>query len=124
MATRSFAARRTLTPSFLPSCRSSEKSLLEIGFFSNPFFLYAVGGSILGQLAVIYIPFFQEIFQTEALSLGVSSAARPGPAPAPQSTLWWSLLLPLPAHTDTLLTWLSVGSLLHFRAHLVRLPCG
>jgi magnesium-transporting ATPase (P-type) len=53
------------------SCRSSEKSLWEIGFFSNPFFLYAVGGSILGQLAVIYIPFLQEIFQTEALSAGV-----------------------------------------------------
>ena len=32
-------------------------------------FLYAVGGSIMGQLLVIYFPLFQEIFQTEALSL-------------------------------------------------------
>ena len=31
--------------------------------------MYAVGGSLLGQLLVIYVPFFQAIFQTEALSL-------------------------------------------------------
>lgn len=29
----------------------------------------AVGGSILAQMFVIYVPFFQSIFQTEALSL-------------------------------------------------------
>ena len=32
-------------------------------------FNLAVGGSLLGQLAVIYVPFFQRIFQTEALGL-------------------------------------------------------
>lgn len=51
------------------ACRSSTKSVFELGF-SNKMFNYAVGGSLLGQLCAIYVPFFQEIFQTEALSLG------------------------------------------------------
>lgn len=51
------------------SCRSSTKSVREIGM-KNTMFNYAVGGSLLGQLCAIYVPFFQEIFQTEALSLG------------------------------------------------------
>jgi len=37
--------------------------------YENPTFVYAVGGSIIGQLAVIYFKPLQEIFQTEALSL-------------------------------------------------------
>lgn len=36
--------------------------------FSNPMFLYAVGGSLLGQLLVIYFPPLQAVFQTEALT--------------------------------------------------------
>ncbi|CAN6674689.1 calcium-transporting ATPase 1 [Trichomonascus vanleenenianus] len=51
------------------SCRSANKSILDIGFFTNKMFNAAVGLSILGQLAVIYVPFFQSIFQTEAISL-------------------------------------------------------
>lgn len=50
------------------SCRSQTKSIAEIGFFSNKAFLYAAGGSLIGQLLVIYCPPFQRIFQTEALS--------------------------------------------------------
>jgi Ca2+-transporting ATPase len=50
------------------SCRSSTKSVFEIGM-SNKMFNYAVGGSLMGQLCAIYVPFFQEIFQTEALSI-------------------------------------------------------
>ena len=50
--------------------RSEEKSIFAIGFFTNSAFLYSVGGSLLGQLAVIYLPFLQSIFQTEALSVG------------------------------------------------------
>lgn len=50
--------------------RSATKSVFEIGIFSNQMFNLSVGGSILGQLAVIYLPFFQGIFQTEALSFG------------------------------------------------------
>ena len=51
------------------SCRSQIKSIFDIGFFTNRAFLYAAGGSILGQLLVIYFPPIQRIFQTEALSL-------------------------------------------------------
>ncbi|XP_033755466.1 calcium-transporting ATPase type 2C member 1-like isoform X2 [Pecten maximus] len=49
------------------SCRSQEKSIFQIGFFSNKVFLTAVVGSIIGQLLVIYFPPLQSIFQTEAL---------------------------------------------------------
>jgi len=49
------------------SCRSQTKSVLEIGFTANRFFMIAVGGSLLGQLFVIYFPPLQSVFQTEAL---------------------------------------------------------
>ena len=52
----------------LPSLQS--KSLFSIGLFTNRMFLYAVGGSIVGQLLVIYFPPLQAVFQTEALSGG------------------------------------------------------
>jgi Ca2+-transporting ATPase len=53
------------------TCRSESKSVLagEIGLFSNKMFNYAVAGSLLGQLAVIYFPPLQSIFQTEALGV-------------------------------------------------------
>lgn len=50
-------------------CRSASKSVVEIGIFSNKMLNWSVGGSMLGQLAVIYLPFLQKVFQTEALSL-------------------------------------------------------
>jgi hypothetical protein len=50
-------------------CRSAEKCFYELSIRSNPAFLWAVGGSILGQMLVIYFPPLQEVFQTEALSL-------------------------------------------------------
>ena len=37
------------------------------GLFSNKFFIIAVGGSLIGQLAVIYAPPLQAVFQTEAI---------------------------------------------------------
>ncbi|KAK2192812.1 hypothetical protein NP493_22g04001 [Ridgeia piscesae] len=49
------------------SCRSQTKSIFTIGFFSNKVFLVSVGGSLIGQLLVIYFPPLQAIFQTEAL---------------------------------------------------------
>lgn len=39
------------------------------GLLSNRFFLYAVGGSLGGQLAVIYLSPLQAVFQTVPLSL-------------------------------------------------------
>lgn len=52
------------------SCRSQTRSVFEMGLFSNHMFNIAVGLSLLGQLAVVYILPFQSIFQTEAISLG------------------------------------------------------
>ncbi|CCJ28741.1 unnamed protein product, partial [Pneumocystis jirovecii] len=51
------------------TCRSNTKSIFNIGFFSNHMFNLAILGSFLGQISVIYIPFFQRIFHTESLSL-------------------------------------------------------
>lgn len=45
------------------------KLIFDVGLLSNKSFLYSVGGSLVGQLLVIYTPPFQRIFQTEALSL-------------------------------------------------------
>lgn len=50
------------------ACRSSERAFYEVSLFSNPAFLWAVGGSVIGQLLVVYFPPLQEVFQTEALS--------------------------------------------------------
>ncbi|XP_066494051.1 calcium-transporting ATPase type 2C member 2 [Tiliqua scincoides] len=51
------------------TCRSQTKLIFEIGLFRNRMFLYSVLGSILGQMAVIYIPPLQKIFQTENLGV-------------------------------------------------------
>ncbi len=51
------------------ACRSAERSVFELGITTNPFFLFAVGGSLIGQIAVVYLPPLQAIFKTEALSL-------------------------------------------------------
>jgi Ca2+-transporting ATPase len=53
------------------SCRSESKSVLrgEVGLFSNSLFNWAVSLSLVCQLLVIYTPWLQEVFQTEALSL-------------------------------------------------------
>ncbi|OJJ43285.1 hypothetical protein ASPZODRAFT_124048 [Penicilliopsis zonata CBS 506.65] len=54
------------------SCRSEGKSVLrgELDLFGNKMFNYAVLGSLAGQACVIYVPFLQRVFQTEALGLG------------------------------------------------------
>ena len=51
------------------ACRSEAKSFLrgEVGFLSNRLFNWAVALSIAGQLLVVYFPWLQEVFQTEAL---------------------------------------------------------
>ena len=53
------------------TCRSEGKSVLkgELQVAGNRMFNFAVGGSLLGQMAVIYLPFLQRIFQTEGLSI-------------------------------------------------------
>jgi P-type Ca2+ transporter type 2C len=51
------------------NCRSESKSILrgEVGLFSNTMFNWAVSLSLLGQLLVVYLPWLQDVFQTEAL---------------------------------------------------------
>lgn len=53
------------------TCRSESKSVLtgEIKLFGNKMFNYAVSGSLIGQACVIYLPFLQRVFQTEAIGL-------------------------------------------------------
>ncbi|MFA5275662.1 MAG: calcium-transporting P-type ATPase, PMR1-type [Candidatus Omnitrophota bacterium] len=51
------------------NCRSMTESLFKLGVFTNKKLLYATGVSFLLQMAVVYIPFLQRIFKTEALGL-------------------------------------------------------
>ncbi|KAJ3371121.1 High affinity Ca2+/Mn2+ P-type ATPase-like protein [Allomyces arbusculus] len=51
------------------TCRSLYKSIFDVGFTTNRMFNYATAFSVLGHLCVVYVPPFQAIFQTVALSL-------------------------------------------------------
>lgn len=51
------------------ACRSSQLRSDELRPLDNMPFVWAVGFSFLGQLAVVYFPPLQQVFQTEALSL-------------------------------------------------------
>lgn len=53
------------------NCRSESKSVLrgEVGLFSNTLFNWAVSLSLGGQVMVIYLPWLQDVFQTEALGV-------------------------------------------------------
>lgn len=53
------------------TCRSESKSVLrgEVGLFANTLFNWSVSGSLVGQLLVIYLPWLQDVFQTEALGI-------------------------------------------------------
>src|SRR5579859_509118 len=57
------SATHTLLP--LPSSAAAPR----LALFSNKLFNFAVIGSLIGQLLVIYTPFLQKVFQTEAISL-------------------------------------------------------
>jgi magnesium-transporting ATPase (P-type) len=50
-------------------CRSADKTFYELDFFGNPTFLWAIGGSFVGQLLVVYWPPLQAVFQTEELTI-------------------------------------------------------
>ncbi|KAJ3356281.1 High affinity Ca2+/Mn2+ P-type ATPase-like protein [Entophlyctis luteolus] len=49
------------------ACRSVSRSIFSLGPLTNQMLNVAVGLCLMGQLLVIYMPFFQRIFQTEAL---------------------------------------------------------
>jgi Ca2+-transporting ATPase len=50
------------------SVRSEENSLFKIGLFSNRSMVWAIVGTMVLQLAVIYVPFLQRIFNTQSLT--------------------------------------------------------
>jgi Ca2+-transporting ATPase len=49
--------------------RSDRYSIFSLGFFTNRALIYAVLITVVLQLMVIYIPFFQKAFRTVPLSL-------------------------------------------------------
>lgn len=55
--------------------RSEKRSLFKIGIFSNQPLLWAVSGTVLLQLAVIYIPYLNTFFHTQPLTAGELAVA-------------------------------------------------
>jgi Ca2+-transporting ATPase len=51
------------------NCRSTDKSLFTLGVFGNKKLVVAVLFSFALQMLVVYVPFLQTIFKTEALGL-------------------------------------------------------
>jgi len=51
------------------NCRSMTSSLFKIGIFTNKKLILATAVSFVLQVAVVYVPFLQKIFKTQALSL-------------------------------------------------------
>ena len=51
------------------NCRNMSESLFKIGLFTNKKLILATGVSFLLQMMVVYVPFFQKIFKTEALGM-------------------------------------------------------
>lgn len=49
--------------------RSHYKSLFQMGIFSNPQLIFAILLTFVLQMVVVYVPFLQDIFKTQALSL-------------------------------------------------------
>jgi P-type Ca2+ transporter type 2C len=54
--------------------RSDRTFLFKQGILTNKPLILAVGGTCVLQLAVIYLPFFNDLFKTEALSIGELAA--------------------------------------------------
>ncbi len=52
------------------SVRSESSSLWKVGFFSNPSMVFALIGTTVLQMIVIYVPFFQRLLHTKPLSAG------------------------------------------------------
>lgn len=48
---------------------SEDSSILSIGIFSNPYLIVAIMGSILLHCMILYIPMFENIFNTVPLTV-------------------------------------------------------
>jgi magnesium-transporting ATPase (P-type) len=55
---------------YLMSCRSLNHSLLQVGFFSNPWALIGASAMITAQLLFTYAPFMNHLFHSAALDRG------------------------------------------------------
>ncbi|MEW6089120.1 MAG: calcium-transporting P-type ATPase, PMR1-type [bacterium] len=51
------------------NCRSTTRSIFEMGIFTNKKLVFAVLMSFLLQMMVVYVPFFQKIFKTDPLQM-------------------------------------------------------
>lgn len=67
--TMAFAMQGFSSLVYVFSSRSLNKPIWEDNFFKNPLLILGVGGGLLMQLAAIYVPVMQIIFQTIALSV-------------------------------------------------------
>ena len=54
---------------YLFNCRSLTQPLRRVGLFSNPWVWVGSGAMVVVQLAVIYVPFLQPVFDTAAIGL-------------------------------------------------------
>jgi Ca2+-transporting ATPase len=73
------------------TARSERFPLLKIGVFSNPYMVYAVASSLVLLLAVVYVPFLNQPFNTVPLGPGQWSVVLPlaiVPAVAAEATKW------------------------------------
>jgi Ca2+-transporting ATPase len=66
--TMAFTALSFFQMSHVMNCRSLDKPLFKIGWLSNPYLILAILGTIMMQMAVVYLPPLQAIFKTTALS--------------------------------------------------------
>jgi Ca2+-transporting ATPase len=57
------------------SARSDEYTVFKLGFFSNPWLVVIICGSVLLQMAVIYVPFLQKAFGTVPMTLDMWAIA-------------------------------------------------
>ena len=51
------------------NCRSMSESLFKIGILTNKKLILATSVSFVLQMAVVYVPFLQKVFKTEALGV-------------------------------------------------------
>ena len=55
---------------YLFNCRSLRKSILQLGFFSNPWVFAGCGGMLLLQIMYTYLPVMNHLFQSRAIGAG------------------------------------------------------
>ena len=55
---------------YLLNCRSLNRSVFEVGLFSNPWIWVGIAAMVLAQLAFTYVPVMNRLFHTEPISAG------------------------------------------------------